>query len=72
MLGFGRVAVLCDKVAGVAGEGEILDWPLGSAADLDHFTDTSNMVLRTFPGVGAGFPRALHHLLEVLPVGVAE
>lgn len=68
----GRFTFSTSTVAGVARQGEVVYGPLGPAAEFDHFTDTSKMVLRELPGVRACFTRAFDDLLEVLPIGITE
>lgn len=56
--GFGRVTVLDDQVAGVAGEPEILDLAVCARADRDHCEDVLKMVARQLAAVPASVFRA--------------
>lgn len=41
---FGGVAILGDKVAGIAGEHHIVNFALATRAEFDHFPDIRKMV----------------------------
>ena len=68
----GRVAVLSDQVAGVAGEGDVLDLPLGAGTKIDHFADIGKMVLRIITGSLASGYGLVDDLRKVLPLGVSQ
>jgi len=64
--------ILGDEVTGVAGEGDILDLPLGSLPEVDHFRDIKKMIPDVIPGGAASGLGLLDDLGEVLPPGVSK
>ena len=68
----GRIAVLHDEVAGIAGEAHVLDRASRAGANLDHFGDVTEMVGYGVAGLRAGLLRLLHHTLKISPVLVLQ
>jgi len=64
--------ILGDEVTGVAGEGDILDLPLGSLPEVDHFADIGKMILRVNPGGLTSRLGFFDDGDEVSPLGIPE
>ena len=68
-----RIAILRDEVAGVAGEHEIVDFPLRAFGQLDHFVDVNKMIRDRETGhFAGGFRLGNRRLIEVPPLRVSE
>ena len=68
----GRIAVLGDQVAGIARQSNIVDFPLGTRAEIDHFPDIKKMVLGVVTGGLASSYGLVDNLGEVLPFRVSQ
>jgi hypothetical protein len=68
----GRVGILDDEVAGVAGHHHRLHRPLPAFADFDHFGDSNEMILHPLPAVETGSAGLLHDGFKVAVIIVAE
>ena len=67
------IAILSDEVAGVAGEQDILDFPLRAFGQLDRFVDVNKMIGDGKPGnLTGGFRLGHGGLVKVPPLGVSE
>lgn len=51
---FGRVAVLGDEVTGVTREGKVVNLPLSTFPNLDHFVDINEMIRNSKPRIFTG------------------
>lgn len=71
-LGFSRVAVLGNQVAGEAGEVEIVYITRAAGAEFDHFAGVGKMVSRRVPRLDARGLGAIDGVGEAAPLTVAE
>ena len=63
------IAILGDKVAGVAGEHDVINLTPGARADFDHFVDVNKMVCGAVAGdLAGGFGLGNSGLVEVAPL----
>jgi hypothetical protein len=47
----GRVPVLCNEIAGIAGEGYIFNFALSTFSEVDHFVDVNEMIGTFLTGI---------------------
>ena len=66
------ITVLRDQVAGVAGEHDVIDFPLAARANIDHFADVGKMVGDFMSrDIASGF-RLRHDVEKIVPLRVAK
>jgi len=63
---------LCDKIAGIAGEHDVIYLTLSTFRKVDHFADVSKMIGNGVTSVLAGFFCLGDHVSKVLPKFVTE
>ncbi len=69
---FGRVGVLYDQVAGVAGEAYIGNAALRTGANVDHFGDITEMVFLTVSGLNASQLRLFDDGHKIAPILIVK
>src|SRR3989338_3294527 len=68
----GRIAVLHDQVASITGKSIVLDFALGSRANIDHFSRLGKMVIGLISRLTTSLYRLLNNALELVPRSVFQ